>query len=104
MDLAEGEDVAPASSGAENCGLGKLEQLWLLSGEDSVAVPGQPGVRGNDTEVLASNGDDAASIVGVGGESTLCCSIVVVGQALICNISYPLIPFNSFISVNTLLQ
>ena len=105
MDLAEGEDVAPASSGAENCRLGKLEQLWLLSGEDSVAVPRQPGVRGNDTEVLASNGDNAASIVGVGGESTLCCSIVVVGQALICNISYPLIPsFNSFISVNTLLQ
>ena len=88
MDLAEGEDVAPASSGAENCCLGKLEQLWLLSGEDSVAVPGQPGVRGNDTEVLASNGDNAASVVGVGRESTLSGSIVAVRQALIWNISH----------------
>ena len=83
VDLAEGEDVTPASSGAENGGLRELEQLWLLSREDSIAVPRQPGVRGNNTEVLASNGDDAAAVVRVGRESTLCCSIVVVGQALI---------------------
>ena len=89
VDLAEGENVAPASSGAEDCCLGKLEQLWLLSREDSIAVSRQPGVRGNDTEVLPSNGNHTASIVRVGGESTLSCSIVVVGQALICNSSHP---------------
>ena len=83
MDLAEGEDVTPASSGAENSGLRELEELWLLSREDSIAVPRQPGVRGDHTEVLAGDGDDAAAVVGVGREPALCCSIVVVGQALI---------------------
>ena len=96
MDLAEGENVTPASSGAEDCCLGKLEQLWLFSREDSVAMSRQPGVRGNDTEVLPGNGDNTASIVRIGGESALSCSIVVIRQALIRNILHLCI-FNSLI-------